>query len=134
MDELEKYYEVTKDGVAPIMVNPEELRKDSEWLISHCHKGKLIFENYSRAQLCFFEKQKQNSWRTHVPTQEVIRKFGGLIKGKGSLSGLTFAKFILASNMDCPEYRENCASTAASEIHEIEIFPDGKMRVAEFFH
>ena len=57
-----------------------------------------------------------------IPPQEVINRFGFLIKGKGKVSGLDFARAILKSGLDCVEFRENNASTAASIIYEIEVF------------
>lgn len=58
-----------------------------------------------------------------IPPHEVINRFGYLIKGKGKVSGLDFARAILKSGLDCVEFRENNASTAASIIYEIEVFP-----------
>ena len=60
---------------------------------------------------------------TFIPPHEVINRFGHLIKGKGKISGLDFAKAILRSGLDCARFRENNASTAASVIYEIEVFP-----------
>jgi len=60
---------------------------------------------------------------TFIPTSEVICNFGYLIKGKGKVSGLDFAKAILKSGVDCKGFRENNASTAASIIYEVEVFP-----------
>ena len=54
---LEKYWEVTKEGVKPIMCNPEDLKKSDSWLLFHVYEGKTIFENYSRAMLCWYEKK-----------------------------------------------------------------------------
>ena len=54
---LEKYWEVTRDGVKPIMCNPEDLKKSDSWLSFHVYEGKTIFENYSRAMLCWYEKK-----------------------------------------------------------------------------
>lgn len=60
---------------------------------------------------------------TFIPPHEVIERFGYLIKGHGKVSGLDFAKKIVRSGIDCKSFRENNASTAASIIYEIEIFP-----------
>ncbi len=57
----------------------------------------------------------------HIDAIEVARKFGYLIAGKGSFSGLDFAKRILGSNKDCKEHREACASSVASSVYEISI-------------
>ena len=54
---LEKYWEVTRDGVKPIMCNTEDLKKSDSWLLFHVYEGKTIFENYSRAMLCWYEKK-----------------------------------------------------------------------------
>lgn len=60
---------------------------------------------------------------TFIPPCEVIERFGYLIKGQGKVSGLDFAKKIIRSGIDCKGFRENNASTAASIIYEIEVFP-----------
>ena len=60
---------------------------------------------------------------TFIPPHEVINRFGYLIKGKGKVSGLDFAKAILKSGLDSVGFRENNASTAASIIYEVEVFP-----------
>ena len=52
----ERFWEVTKDGVQPIMCVYDDLKKDYEWMMCHCYHGKLIFENYSRAMLCWYER------------------------------------------------------------------------------
>lgn len=57
----------------------------------------------------------------YIDALEVARKFGYLIKGKGKVSGLEFAKRILKSEKDCKEYRETCASSVASTVYEIHI-------------
>lgn len=57
----------------------------------------------------------------HIDALEVARKFGYLIAGKGSFSGLEFAKRILKSDKDCKGHREACASSVASSVHEIKI-------------
>lgn len=59
---MEKWYEVKQAGVVPCMVNPEELKKDHGWMIAHCFKGRLIFENYSRAMLCWYERKDNKNW------------------------------------------------------------------------
>ena len=59
---MEKWYEVKQAGVFPCMVNPEELKKDHGWMIAHCFKGRLIFENYSRAMLCWYERKDNKNW------------------------------------------------------------------------
>ena len=129
---MEKYWEVTPKGVFPIMCEPEELKKDPDWLIAHSHQGKIIFENYSRALLCFYERYSKGI-NTHISTQEVIMKLGYLVKGKGIFTGLAFAREILKSENN-REWLENCASTAASEIYEIEVKPNGRCKVAELFY
>ena len=60
---MEKYWKVTRQGVEPIMLNPEELKKSDSWMIAHDYNGMLVFENYSRAILCWYEKCDSNSWR-----------------------------------------------------------------------
>ena len=60
---MEKYWKVTRQGVEPIMLNPEELKKSDSWMIAHDYNGMLVFENYSRAMLCWYEKNDNNSWR-----------------------------------------------------------------------
>ena len=57
----------------------------------------------------------------HIDALEVARKFGYLIKGKGKVSGLEFAKLILKSKKDCESHREACASSVASTVYEIQI-------------
>lgn len=56
---METYYQVTKSGVQPIQVDPAELKKSSSWMIAHEFNGMLIFENYSRAMLCWYEKKSE---------------------------------------------------------------------------
>lgn len=51
----EKYWEVTASGPVAVQMNPDELRASSSWVCFHNYNGRLIFENYSRAMLCFFE-------------------------------------------------------------------------------
>lgn len=62
---------------------------------------------------------------------EVARKFGYLIADKGYFSGLEFARKILASNKDCAEHREACASSVASCVYEIELSSNGKCKIQE---
>jgi hypothetical protein len=57
----------------------------------------------------------------HIDALEVAQKFGYLIKGKGKVSGLDFAKLILKSEKDCQSHREACASSVASTVYEIQI-------------
>ncbi|WP_277264821.1 hypothetical protein [Prevotella corporis] len=66
-----------------------------------------------------------------IPTDEVIKKYKHLIKGKGSVCGIQFAKEIVKSGIDLREFRENCASTAASVISEIIISETGHVKVSE---
>ena len=61
----EQYYEVTEKGVSPIMINPEELHKDHDWMMFHSFQGRIIFENFSRALLCFFERQTERQISIH---------------------------------------------------------------------
>ena len=76
-------------------------------------------------------KENQLDMDTFIHPDEVINRFGFLIKGKGKVSGLDFAKAILKSGLDCVEFRENNASTAASIIYEIEVFPMGGYKSVE---
>ena len=133
MPKSEKYWEVTPMGVFPIMCEPEELRKDPDWLIAHSHQGKIIFENYSRALLCFYEIYSKGV-NTHISTQEVIMKLGHIIKEKGKFTGLAFAREILKGDNNNRSWLENCASTAASEIYEIEVKSNGGFMVTELFY
>ena len=59
---MEKYWRVTRQGVEPIMLNPQDVKKCDTWLICHEYNGMIIFENYSRAMLCWHEKNEHNSW------------------------------------------------------------------------
>lgn len=70
---------------------------------------------------------------TYIPTHEVIKKFGFLAKGKKLLSGLQFALLIIRSGVDCKEFRENCASTAASDIVSILVTKNGRCFIKENF-
>ena len=56
---MEQFYEVKKSGVVPCMVDPDELKKSESWLVAHDFNGRLIFENYSRAKLCWYEKKDE---------------------------------------------------------------------------
>lgn len=51
----ERYWEITASGPVAVQMNPDELRASSSWVCFHNYNGRLIFENYSRAILCFFE-------------------------------------------------------------------------------
>lgn len=53
---LEKFWEVTREGVKPVMYDYEDLKKSYTWIICHDYNGHIIFENYSRAMLCWYEK------------------------------------------------------------------------------
>ena len=55
---IEKWYEVKAEGVVDCMVDPSELKKSESWLIAHDFNGRLIFENYSRALLCWYERKE----------------------------------------------------------------------------
>lgn len=55
---VEVYWEVKQEGVFPVMCSPKELKKSDSWLIAHDYKGRIIFENYSRAMLCWYEKKR----------------------------------------------------------------------------
>ena len=55
---MEKWYEVKAEGVVDCMVDPSELKKSGSWLTSHDFNGRLIFENYSRALLCWYERKE----------------------------------------------------------------------------
>lgn len=68
----------------------------------------------------------------YIRIDEVVRKFGYLIKGKGDLSGLEFAKEILKSKKDCVEYRETCASSVASTLYKINFSEAGTLRTEEY--
>lgn len=69
---------------------------------------------------------------SYIPPTEVINRFGHLIKGKGKKTGLEFAKAILNSGDDCQSFRENNASTAASDIFAVEVFNSGGYRSMEY--
>lgn len=71
---------------------------------------------------------------TYIPPTEVLNRFGCLIKGKGKKTGLEFAKAVLNSDVDCQSFRENNASTAASDIFEVEVFNSGGYRCVEYFY
>lgn len=68
MDEKETYWEVTQTAVVPrFMTKAEihEMKSQSSWLNFHVYKDSfgidcLIFENRSRAELCFYERAKSN--------------------------------------------------------------------------
>lgn len=56
---MERWYEVGETGVMPALLSEEEIadmKKDNSWMMFHSYKGRLLFENYSRAMLCFFER------------------------------------------------------------------------------
>lgn len=55
---LEKFWEVTKEGVKPVMYDYEDLKKSHSWLIAHDYNGHIIFETYARAMLCWYEKNE----------------------------------------------------------------------------
>ena len=69
---------------------------------------------------------------TYIPTHEVIKRFGFLAKGKKPISGLQFALKIIRSGVDCKEFRENCASTAASDIVGLLVTKNGRCFVKEY--
>ena len=56
---LETYYEVLKDKVVSIQISPDVLKKSDSWLIAHDYNGHIIFENYSRAVLCMYERKNE---------------------------------------------------------------------------
>jgi len=59
---VEVYWEVRKEGVSPIMLNTEDLKNSHSWMMFHDYNGRIIFENFSRAKLCWYEKYDNNSW------------------------------------------------------------------------
>ena len=59
---MEKYWKVSKEGVEPVMLNPEDLKRSHSWLIAHEYNGMIIFENYSRAMLCWYERNERGRW------------------------------------------------------------------------
>ncbi len=59
---IEVFWQVQREGVSPVMLNPEELKKSDSWMIAHEYNGMIVFENYSRAMLCWYEKYDNNSW------------------------------------------------------------------------
>ena len=67
----------------------------------------------------------------YIDALTVARKFGYLIKGQGTFSGLEFAKRIIKSKKDCASHREVCASSVASSVYEIEIESTGRCVVSE---
>ena len=69
---------------------------------------------------------------TYICPTEVINRFGYLIKGKGKKTGLEFAKAILNCGVDSQSFRENNASTAASDIYEVEVFSFGGYKSKEY--
>lgn len=68
MDEKETYWEVTQTAVIPRFMTKAEIREmksQSSWLNFHVYKDSfgvecLIFENRSRAELCFYERANRN--------------------------------------------------------------------------
>ena len=67
----------------------------------------------------------------YIDALEVVKKFGYLIKGGGAFSGLEFAKRIIRSEKDCKPYRENCASSVASSVFEIQYEINGRCLIIE---
>ncbi len=53
---VEVFWQVAPKGVNPVLLKPEELKKSDSWLIAHEYNGMIVFENYSRAMLCWYEK------------------------------------------------------------------------------
>lgn len=53
---MEKYWQVTRDGVKPIMCNPEDLKKSDSWLLFHVYK-KTIQEQCSVGMKRKMERQ-----------------------------------------------------------------------------
>lgn len=129
-----KHFKTSDKGQMPTMDIPKEKEKEMDKEEEEERKkGKELFNDHRHTGLCSYERQRQNAWRTHVPTIEVIRKYGTLIKGKGKTTGLHLAREILRNGKECMPYLQNCASTAASEIYEIEILDNGGYRVTEIF-
>lgn len=56
---LETFYEVKENEVVPVQMCYEDLKKSNSWLIAHDYNGHIIFENYSRALLCMYERQSE---------------------------------------------------------------------------
>ena len=64
MVKKETWWEVTQNAVIPREMSKEEIEKmksQSSWLLFHIYKDSfgvdcLIFENRSRAELCFYER------------------------------------------------------------------------------
>jgi len=67
---MERYWKVTAAGPVAVMLDPQELRASESWVMFHCFEGAYIFENYSRALLCFQEMKAQGS--TYFDDLEVI--------------------------------------------------------------
>lgn len=67
--EKETWWEVTQTGVIPRYMTQQEIaemKSQDSWLIAHVYKDSfgidcLIFENRSRAEICFYERAKRFS-------------------------------------------------------------------------
>ena len=56
------FWVCSRNGVYPIMMRYDDLKASDEWLICHDYNGLLIFETYSRAMMCWYEKDESKSW------------------------------------------------------------------------
>ncbi len=52
---MEKMYVCKPEGVFPKQFDFEELRRSHSWMVAHEFQGELVFENFSRAVLCWYE-------------------------------------------------------------------------------
>lgn len=52
---MERFWQVRETGVVPVWYNPDDLKNDTAWLCNSWYDGHFVFENFSRAQLCWFD-------------------------------------------------------------------------------
>lgn len=77
----QKYWKVTAAGPVPVMMDPEALRASDNWVLFHNYGGSLIFENYSRAVLCYQEMKDQGA---ELPDQAIINEIDAIIAHSGA--------------------------------------------------
>lgn len=56
MEQRDRYWKVTAEGVQAVYIKPSVLKQSYEWLISHWYDGGHVFENKSRADLFYYTR------------------------------------------------------------------------------
>lgn len=107
---MERFWQVTEQGVVPIMLDREQVISDPNWCNSQ-YKNMTIFENFSRAQICWFERFDANK----SVAKHAIEVYSFILDKNTEYTGEQFASEI-RKYYDCEENVRNAICALAVEL------------------